>query len=65
VSLVQLSIAFVLRHPVVTSAIIGPRTLEQLQEQLSAPAVVLDDDVLDAIDAIVPPGVTLNSADAG
>lgn len=46
----------------VTSAIIAPRTLGQLQEQLSAPAVVLEDDVLDAI---VRPGVTLNSADAG
>src|SRR5690606_29207749 len=65
ISLVQLSIAFVLRHPAVSSVIIGPRTHEQLVSQLDAPSVVLDDDLLDAIDAIVPPGVTLNPADAG
>ena len=65
ISLVELSVAFVIRHPAVTAAIIGPRTMEQLQTQLGAPAVHLSDDVLDAIDAIVPPGTNLNSGDAG
>jgi aryl-alcohol dehydrogenase-like predicted oxidoreductase len=47
----------------VTSAIIGPRTLEQLDSQLPAADVVLDPAVLDRIDAIVAPGVTVNPAD--
>jgi hypothetical protein len=49
----------------VTSAIIGPRTMEQLTDLLVGASVTLDDDVLDRIDQIVPPGVTLNPADAG
>jgi aryl-alcohol dehydrogenase-like predicted oxidoreductase len=65
VSLIHLAIAFVLRHPGVSAAIIGPRTMEQLESQLGAPDVVLSDDVLDAIDEIVPPGTTLNPPDAG
>ncbi|WP_159500233.1 aldo/keto reductase [Microbacterium sp. 18062] len=64
-SMVELALGFVLRHPAVTSVIIGPRTMEQLRDQLEAPSVVLGDDVLDAIDAIVLPGVTINAADAG
>src|SRR5262249_47799434 len=56
VSLIELAIAFVLRHPAVTSAIIGPRTMEHLESQLAAADVVLTDDVLDRIDEIVPPG---------
>ncbi|WP_440708199.1 aldo/keto reductase [Herbiconiux sp. YIM B11900] len=62
-TMIELAIAFVIRHPAVTSAIIGPRTLEQLDSQLPAASVTLPDDVLDAIDALVPPGVTLNPAD--
>ncbi|HLJ07890.1 MAG TPA: aldo/keto reductase [Acidimicrobiia bacterium] len=65
ISLIHLALAFVLRHPGVTSAIIGPRTMEQLEGQLGARDVVLDDDVLDRIDEIVPPGQNLNPADAG
>ncbi|WP_214105783.1 aldo/keto reductase [Acrocarpospora catenulata] len=65
VTLAGLSVAWVLRHPAVTSVIIGPRTLAQLTPLLDAPSLVLDDDLLDAIDAIVPPGVTLNPADEG
>jgi aryl-alcohol dehydrogenase-like predicted oxidoreductase len=65
ISLVHLAIAFVLRHPAVTAPIIGPRTMEQLDSQLGAVDVVLSDDVLDRIDEIVPPGVTLSRADAG
>ena len=63
--LLDMALAFVLEHPAVTSAIIGPRTMEQLEDQLGAPDVKLTDDVLDRIDEIVPPGVNLNPADAG
>jgi hypothetical protein len=49
----------------VTSAIIGPRTMDQLNDLLAGASVTLDDDVLDRIDQIVPPSVTLNPADAG
>jgi len=65
VSLTHLALAFVLAHPGVTSAIIGPRTMEQLTDLLEGASVELGDDVLDRIDAIVPPGVTLNPADSG
>jgi aryl-alcohol dehydrogenase-like predicted oxidoreductase len=65
ISLIEMAIAFVLRHPAVTSAIIGPRTIEHLESQLSAADVVLSDDVLDRIDEIATPGVTINSADNG
>ncbi|MGC4813240.1 aldo/keto reductase [Micromonospora sp. DT228] len=65
VSLIHLAIAFVLEHPAVTSAIIGPRTLTHLESQRGAAKVTLSRDVLDRIDAIVPPGTTLNPADAG
>lgn len=65
ISLVQMAIAFVLRHPAITSAIIGPRTMEHLESQLPAADVHLPDDVLDRIDQIVAPGVTLNPADNG
>jgi len=64
-SLVEMAIAFVLRHPAVTAPIIGPRTMEHLESQLAAADVVLTDDVLDRIDEIVPPGLTLNPADNG
>ncbi|MDP2712581.1 MAG: aldo/keto reductase, partial [Solirubrobacteraceae bacterium] len=65
IPLVHLALAFVLEHPAVSSAIIGPRTLEQLESQLGAVDVRLSDDVLDRIDEIVPPGVTINAADEG
>jgi len=65
IGLIELAIAFVLRHPAITSAIIGPRTMEHLESQLPAAHVHLSDDVLDAIDRIVAPGVTLNPADDG
>jgi aryl-alcohol dehydrogenase-like predicted oxidoreductase len=64
-SLVHLAIAFVLTHPAVTSAIIGPRTMEQLESQLGAADVRLDDALLDRIDEIVPPGSNFSAADAG
>jgi aryl-alcohol dehydrogenase-like predicted oxidoreductase len=62
-SLIELAIAFVVNHPAVTSAIIGPRTMEQLDSQLPAADAVLDASVLDRIDEIVRPGVNLNPAD--
>jgi aryl-alcohol dehydrogenase-like predicted oxidoreductase len=62
-TLIQLAIAFVLNHPAITAALIGPRTMEQLESQLAAADVVLDDAVLDRIDEIVPPGITINPAD--
>jgi aryl-alcohol dehydrogenase-like predicted oxidoreductase len=63
ITLVQMAIAFAVRHPGVTSAIIGPRTMEHLDGYLSADGVTLSDDVLDRIDAIVPPGTTVSVAD--
>jgi aryl-alcohol dehydrogenase-like predicted oxidoreductase len=65
ISLIHMAIAFVIRHPAVTAAIIGPRTMEQLESQLGAADVVLDDAVLDRIDEIVPPGTNVNPADTG
>jgi aryl-alcohol dehydrogenase-like predicted oxidoreductase len=65
ITLIQLAIAFVLRHPAVTAAIIGPRTMEHLESQLAGVDIELSDDVLDRIDKIVPPGTTINPADSG
>ncbi|MEY2418934.1 MAG: hypothetical protein QOG90_1614 [Actinomycetota bacterium] len=65
VSLTHLSMAFVVSHPAVTAAIIGPRTMEQLTDILAGASVELSDDTLDALDEIIPPGSTLNAADAG
>jgi aryl-alcohol dehydrogenase-like predicted oxidoreductase len=65
VTLIELAIGFVLRHPAVTSAIIGPRTMDHLESQLTATEITLPDDVLDRIDKIVAPGVTLNPVDNG
>jgi len=62
-SLIELAIAFVVNHPAVTSAIIGPRTMEQLDSQLPAAGVSLDAAVLDRLDEIIRPGVNLNPAD--
>jgi aryl-alcohol dehydrogenase-like predicted oxidoreductase len=64
-SLTHLAQAWVLEHPAVCSAIVGPRTLAQLDDVLGAAGVVLDAGVLDAIDALVPPGTDVNPADAG
>jgi aryl-alcohol dehydrogenase-like predicted oxidoreductase len=62
-SLVHLAIAFVIRHPAVTAAIIGPRTMDQLESQLGAAEISLDDGLLDRIDEIVPPGTNVDPAD--
>ena len=55
-SLMHMALAFVVAHPALTSAIIGPRTPEQLEGLLAGSEVVLDDGLLDRIDSIVPPG---------
>ena len=62
-SLTHLAMAFVISHPGVTSAILGPRTMEQLDDLLAGAEVVLDDEVLDRIDEIVPPGVDVGPVD--
>jgi aryl-alcohol dehydrogenase-like predicted oxidoreductase len=65
ITLIEMALAFVIRHPAVTAAIIGPRTMEHLESQLTAAEVQLSDEVLDAIDVIVAPGVNLADGDAG
>jgi aryl-alcohol dehydrogenase-like predicted oxidoreductase len=63
ISLVQMAIAFAVRHPAVTSTIIGPRTMEHLDGYLAADGIELSSDVLDRIDEIVPPAATIDVAD--
>ena len=58
-TLIQLALGFVTAHPAVTSAIIGPRTLDHLHSHLAAADTVLSADVLDAVDAVVAPGTDL------
>jgi aryl-alcohol dehydrogenase-like predicted oxidoreductase len=62
-TLIQMAVAFVIRHPAVTSGIIGPRTMDHLDGYLAADGIELSADVLDRIDQIVPPGFTINVAD--
>lgn len=63
ITLIELAIAFVINHPGITSAIIGPRTMEQLLSQLPAADVTLTPEILDRIDELVAPGVTVNPDD--
>ena len=65
ISLPHLAIAFTLAHPAISAAIIGPRTMDQLEGLLGAADVGLDDDALDAIDKLVPPGTNVNRDDGG
>ncbi len=62
-TLVQLATAWAARHPAVSSVVIGPRTMQQLDGYLAAHNTNLSEDVLDRVDAIVQPGVTLDVAD--
>ena len=64
-SLTHLANAWVTHHPAVTSAIIGPRTMDQLTDLLAGQDTRLDADTLDRIDALVPPGTNVNPADTG
>ncbi|GAA2178400.1 aldo/keto reductase [Brooklawnia cerclae] len=63
IPLLQMAIAFVINHPGVTAAIVGPRTMQHLESYLPAADITLPADVLDRIDAIVAPGVTVNPDD--
>jgi aryl-alcohol dehydrogenase-like predicted oxidoreductase len=65
ISLTELALAFVLEHPGVTSAIVGPRSPEQLADQLPAGEIRLDPAILDRIDELIPAGTDLHPADAG
>jgi aryl-alcohol dehydrogenase-like predicted oxidoreductase len=65
ISLIHMAIAFVANHPAVTAPIIGPRTMEQLEGQLGAADLTLSADILDRIDEIVPPGLTIAMGDHG
>jgi aryl-alcohol dehydrogenase-like predicted oxidoreductase len=65
ITLIEMALAFVIRHPAVTAAIIGPRTMEHLEGQLTAADVVLSDEVLDRIDEVVPPGSNVSWRDTG
>ena len=60
-TMVNLALAWCIRHTAVTAAIIGPRTLEQLNDQIGAADVVLEDDVLDRIDELCPPGTNVGN----
>ena len=62
-SLTHLALAFAISHPGVTSAIIGPRTMDQLEDILAGADTVLDEHTLDRIDAIVPPGTDVGRLD--
>ncbi|MCW2892584.1 MAG: aldo/keto reductase, partial [Actinomycetia bacterium] len=62
-TLIELALAWAISHPGVTSAIIGPRTMEQLESQLPSADVTLSTEILDRIDELVAPGVTLNADD--
>jgi aryl-alcohol dehydrogenase-like predicted oxidoreductase len=64
-SLIELALAFVLEHPAISSAIIGPRTMDHLESQLTAPGIRLEEAVLDRIDEIVAPGTNVNPDDGG
>jgi len=64
-SLTHMSLAFSVAHPAVTSAIIGPRTMDQLEDLLAAADLRLDGDTLDAIDSLVAPGRVVEAADRG
>jgi aryl-alcohol dehydrogenase-like predicted oxidoreductase len=58
-SLTHLAMAFVIAHPGVTAALLGPRTMEQLEDLLAGAEIALSDEVLDRVDEIVPPGADI------
>jgi len=64
-SMTHLAIAFTLAHPAVTSAIIGPRTSEQLDDLMAGADVRLEPPILDAIDEFVAPGTIVDENDRG
>lgn len=64
-TLIELALRFVLAHPGVTSAVMGPRTHDQLLTQLTAVDRPLSTEALDRIDELVAPGSVLNPRDIG
>ena len=62
-SLTHLAMGFAIAHPGVTSAIIGPRTMAHLDDLLAGAETALDDEILDQIDEIVPPGTDIGALD--
>jgi aryl-alcohol dehydrogenase-like predicted oxidoreductase len=64
-SLTHLALGFVVAHPAVSAAIVGPRTMDQLTDLLAGAGVTLDDAALDRIDELVPPGTNVHVDDAG
>jgi aryl-alcohol dehydrogenase-like predicted oxidoreductase len=64
-TLPHLAMAFTLAHSSITSAIVGARTIEQLRDTLKGSDIRLSNDILDAINSIVPPGVTLDAMEKG
>lgn len=65
ISLTHMAVAFVIAHPGVTAALLGPRTIEHLDDLLAGAEVTLSDDTLDQIDAIVPPGTGIGQLQMG
>ena len=65
ISMTHMAVSFTLAHPAVTSAIVGVRTPQQIEELIAGADVRLDEATLDAIDAVVPPGSTLDENDLG
>src|SRR3954454_9525830 len=63
ITLIEMAIAFVINHPGVTSAIVGPRTMDQLESYLPAADITLSTEALDRVDDLVAPGVTVNPDD--
>jgi len=59
----HLAMAFAIAHPGVTSALLGPHTMEQLDDLLAGLDVALTDETLDRIDEIVPPGTDVGTLD--
>ena len=62
-SLTHMAMAFAIAHPGVTSAIIGPRTMDHLDDTLAGAKTALTDEILDRIDEIVPPGTDIGTLD--
>jgi aryl-alcohol dehydrogenase-like predicted oxidoreductase len=65
ITLIKMAIAFVIRHPAVTAAIIGPRTMDHLESYLRATDVTLSEELLNRIDELVPPGANVDPRDRG
>lgn len=58
-NLAQYALAWTLSNPVITAPIIGPRTMEQLEDNLGAIDVCIPPEHLKRIDEMVPPGTNV------